>query len=39
MVSIGINAERADWKELRACGNRVVAALAEGLAAKNAPNC
>jgi len=39
MAIITINAENAGWKELRACGNRVVAALAEGLATKNSPNC
>jgi|GEM_PF-730043 len=38
MVTINMNAENADWKELRACGHRVVAAFTEGLAAKDAPN-
>jgi len=38
MATIAMNAENADWKELRSCGNRVVAALAEGLATKDAPN-
>jgi len=38
MATIAMNAENADWSELRTCGNRVVAALAEGLATKDAPN-
>jgi len=39
MTTIEMNAENADWSELRACGDRVVATLAEGLAPKDSPNC
>lgn len=38
MAIIKMNEAGADWKALAACGNRVVAALTEGLAAQNPVN-
>jgi len=35
MATTEMNCENADWKALRTCGNGVVAAFTEGLAAQN----